>query len=794
MIKNVFFKFLPLISATSIIAVPLASCAKGAKTNNINDNPNLGQDNGNLISRPFIKGKIEPEIEKASKSKKNITSINVSKDNAGDVYKSINEVLTNDIKTDEELKKINKDNLTLDIYSYLYWLYLSNKSYFSFYFNKTPSITINENEKVSVSVSLKIINENHKPENLVINNNSYELNENEYIFLNINIKDLKPNLTINKYNNRFFLGLQFPSVDFLISKNNDVNVKEEDKQKDDKIVLNNFSFTFGTYSNIFLTEYENVISTLDYNSAIKDSQVIDNYNKLTNDTLGKEISEQINNVQNHIQKIVTLISNIVDSISKDETVAQFVESSSNSIVDLLIEAKVLPDNKVLIDAIKKLLNTKEPILDIIGNNKQLVVSVITQFIGNDFFVDNLISAFVNKIKPSMSNEEKSDLKKQFQDLIKTLGIKNIEYLNTIIDSLFNGDSIDKLLKTILKDKTVINMISKVVGEKYKGIIELIQKVFADQNNSKPVLQIIIENKESITTILSTLINDQTLSGILKVLITENTNLSYDNAKKIFVTTIKPIADLFLKDTTRKGEQTKIEYKKETKTLTYSYKYTYTFNKDLDIDLATLKNIVPNTIDLQKMGINTKEIEDMVANNKSNFNKYIILNTNLGKEWYKFKKIDIIKQLPDKVTIKKNDKLVFDYNVTNQNLWLNPTKIDDDKWVFGYQIPYVADIYLDAPGLFKSISDSFNNKTLNSSGASIWSNVASKYVQMLAKVYNFTGMLYISENQNILKDFDYSDRLYMKDYTFSFSEKKISKENFDKAVNSFKIQMLDHIMT
>lgn len=785
MIKNVFFKFLPLISATSIIAVPLASCAKGAKTNNINDNPNLGQDNGNLISRPFIKGKIEPEIEKASKSKKNITSINVSKDNAGDVYKSINEVLTNDIKTDEELKKINKDNLTLDIYSYLYWLYLSNKSYFSFYFNKTPSITINENEKVSVSVSLKIINENHKPENLVINNNSYELNENEYIFLNINIKDLKPNLTINKYNNRFFLGLQFPSVDFLISKNNDVNVKEEDKQKDDKIVLNNFSFTFGTYSNIFLTEYENVISTLDYNSAIKDSQVIDNYNKLTNDTLGKEISEQINNVQNHIQKIVTLISNIVDSISKDETVAQFVESSSNSIVDLLIEAKVLPDNKVLIDAIKKLLNTKEPILDIIGNNKQLVVSVITQFIGNDFFVDNLISAFVNKIKPSMSNEEKSDLKKQFQDLIKTLGIKNIEYLNTIIDSLFNGDSIDKLLKTILKDQTVINMISKVVGEKYKGIIELIQKVFADQNNSKPVLQIIIENKESITTILSTLINDQTLSGILKVLITENTNLSYDNAKKIFVTTIKPIADLFLKDTTRKGEQTKIEYKKETKTLTYSYKYTYTFNKDLDIDLATLKNIVSNTIDLQKMGINTKEIEDMVANNKSNFNKYIILNTNLGKEWYKFKKNDIIKQLPDKVTIKKNDKLVFDYNVTNQNLWLNPTKIDDDKWVFGYQIPYVADIYLDAPGLFKSISDSFNNKTLNSSGASIWSNVASKYVQMLAKVYNFTGMLYISENQNILKDFDYSDRLYMKDYTFSFSEKKISKENFDKAVNSFK---------
>ncbi|WPL38934.1 P116 family lipid acquisition surface protein [Malacoplasma iowae] len=784
MIKNVFFKFLPLISATSIIAVPLASCAKGAKTNNINDNQNLGQDNGNLISRPFIKGKIEPEIEKASKSKKNITSINVSKDNAGDVYKSINEVLTNDIKTDEELKKINKDNLTLDIYSYLYWLYLSNKSYFSFYFNKTPSITINENEKVSVSVSLKIINENHKPENLVINNHSYELNENEYIFLNINIKDLKPNLTINKYNNRFFLGLQFPSVDFLISKNNDVNVKE-DKQKDDKIVLNNFSFTFGTYSNIFLTEYENVTSTLDYNSAIKDSQVIDNYNKLTNDTLGKEISEQINNVQNHIQKIVTLISNIVDSISKDETVAQFVESSSNSIVDLLIEAKVLPDNKVLIDAIKKLLNTKEPILDIIGNNKQLVVSVITQFIGNDFFVDNLISAFVDKIKPSMSEEEKSDLKKQFQDLIKTLGIKNIEYLNTIIDSLFNGDSIDKLLKTILKDQTVINMISKVVGEKYKGIIELIQKVFADQNNSKTVLQIIIENKESITTILSMLINDQTLSGILKVLITENTNLSYENAKKIFVTTIKPIADLFLKDTTTKGEQTKIEYKKETKTLTYSYKYTYTFNKDLDIDLTTLKNIIPDTIDLQKMGINTREIEDMVANNKSNFNKYIILNTNSGKEWYKFKKSDIIKQLPDKVTIKKNDKLVFDYNVTNQNLWLNPTKIDDDKWVFGYQIPYVADIYLDAPGLFKSISDSFNNKTLNSSGASIWSNVASKYVQMLAKVYNFTGMLYISENQNILKDFDYSDRLYMKDYTFSFSEKKISKDNFDKAVNSFK---------
>lgn len=785
MIKNVFFKFLPLISATSIIAVPLASCAKGAKTNNINDNPNLGQDNGNLISRPFIKGKIEPEIEKASKSKKNITSINVSKDNAGDVYKSINEVLTNDIKTDEELKKINKDNLTLDIYSYLYWLYLSNKSYFSFYFNKTPSITINENEKVSVSVSLKIINENHKLENLVINNHSYELNENEYIFLNINIKDLKPNLTINKYNNRFFLGLQFPSVDFLISKNNDVNVKEEDKQKDDKIVLNNFSFTFGTYSNIFLTEYENVTSTLDYNSAIKDSQVIDNYNKLTNDTLGKEISEQINNVQNHIQKIVTLISNIVDSISKDETVAQFVESSSNSIVDLLIEAKVLPDNKVLIDAIKKLLNTKETILDIIGNNKQLVVSVITQFIGNDFFVDNLISAFVDKIKPSMSKEEKSDLKKQFQDLIKTLGIKNIEYLNTIIDSLFNGDSIDKLLKTILKDQTVINMISKVVGEKYKGIIELVQKVFADQNNSKPVLQIIIENKESITTILSTLINDQTLSGILKVLITDNTSLNYENTKKIFVTTIKPIADLFLKDTTRKGEQTKIEYKKETNTLTYSYKYTYTFNKDLDIDLTTLKDIVPDTIDLQKMGINTKEIEDMVANNKSNFNKYIILNTNPGKEWYKFKKSDIIKQLPDKVTIKKNDKLVFDYNVTNQNLWLNPTKIDDDKWVFGYQIPYVADIYLDAPGLFKSIFDSFNNKTLNSSGASIWSNVASKYVQMLAKVYNFTGMLYISENQNILKDFDYSDRLYMKDYTFSFSEKKISKENFDKAVNSFK---------
>ena len=56
--------------------------------------------------------------------------------------------------------------------------------------------------------------------------------------------------------------------------------------------------------------------------------------------------------------------------------------------------------------------------------------------------------------------------------------------------------------------------------------------------------------------------------------------------------------------------------------------------------------------------------------------------------------------------------------------------------------------------------------------------------MLAKVYNFTGILYISQKDNTLNDFDYSDRLYMKDYSFEFNEEKITKVNFDKAVANF----------
>lgn len=815
MIKKLFFKFLPLISVGSIIAVPLASCATTTnKNDNLNKEPINGLENTTAmggVGNSFVKGKLATEIEKVFNTKKVINTIDVSKDNSDDVYKSISEVLTNDIMSDKWLKKLNKDNLSEDIYSYLYWLYVLNRSYFSFYLNGTPTFEVDETQNVTLNISLKIANENGNTEKFNVNEKQYEIKPNEFLFLNISINKIKPSLTINKYNNRYFLGLQFSAVSLEVtgdipaikiakqadnngnqtnnsnSNNNDNSTNNGNNNEVDNNgnILKDFSFTSRTYSNVFLTEYSHVTSTLDYNSAIKNSQVIDNYNKLTNETIGKEVSEQINVVQSYIQRIIALAGTIIDSVSKDETVTQFIDSSASSIVDLLFEAKILPDNNAMIDLIKKLLNTKESILDIIGNNRELLVSVITQFIGNDFFVENLIRAFVEKIKPSMTNEEKTELKKQFQDLIRTLGVKNVDFLNNIIDSLFNGATIIQLLQTVLKDQTIIDMITKAVGEKYKGIVGLVRKVFTEENKNKTLLEIIVNDKDSITTILSSLINDATLSGILNVMITNNTNFSYQNVKKIFTTVLKPIANQFLNNTTKEGKQTKVEYSKETKKLTYSYKYIYTFNKDLTVDLTPLKGILPDVIDLQKMGINTNEIEGMVANNKSNINKYIILNTNNGKEWYKFKKEDITKQLPDSVTITTNDKLVFDYNIQNQDLWLNPTKIDGDKWVFGYQIPYVADIYLDAPGMFKSISDNLQNKTLNNSGAKIWDSIASKYVQMLAKVYNFTGILYISQKDNILNDFDYSNRLYMKDYSFQFNEEKITKENFDKAVANFK---------
>lgn len=782
MVKKIIFKFLPLISATSMIAIPLASCASSnRKNNNVNIDDNAGDGTNNIDT--FKKGKLAPEIEKVYNQKNNITSIDVSKDNSIDVYKSVGEVLTNDINSNNELEKINNVNLSQDVYSYLYSLYVSNRSFFSFYLIGEQTFDVDESKNVTIKVSLKIVNENSKTSSFIIDENSYELKQNDFIILDISIDNLKPNLTINKYNDRYFLGLQFETVNLTITNN--VNKIDDNNKNNDSIVFNNFSFTSKTYSNIFLIEYNHVTSTLDYNSAMKNSQVIENYNNLTNDAIGKEVSQQIDIVQSYIQKIISLTGTIIDSVAKDQTIDQFISFSASSVIDLLVEAKIIPNNKTLIDAVKKLLNTNQSVLDTIANNKELVVGVITHFVGSDFFVENLIRAFVDKIKPSMNDSEKTELKKQFKDLISTLGINNIEFLDGIIDSLFSGSTIVEFLHTILKNDTVIKMITTSVGDKYKDIVALLQKIFTNDNKSKTVLQIIVDNKSSITTILSSLINDTTLSGVLNVMITDNTNFTYDNVKKIFTTILQPIADQFLNYSTKEGKQTKIDYNKETKKLSYSYQYTYTFNKDLKVDLTPLKNIVPDVIDLQKMGINTKEIEDMVANNKSNFNKYIILNTNSGKEWYKFNKNDIIKQLPNSVTIKTNDKLVFDYNITNQDLWLNPTKVDGDKWAFGYQIPYVADIYLDAPGMFKSISDDFNNQTLNKSGSKIWDTVASKYVQMLAKVYNFTGMLYISKNENILDNFDYSDKLYMKDYSFEFNEEKISKENFDKAISYFK---------
>ena len=44
------------------------------------------------------------------------------------------------------------------------------------------------------------------------------------------------------------------------------------------------------------------------------------------------------------------------------------------------------------------------------------------------------------------------------------------------------------------------MITKAVGEKYKGIIGLVQKVFTEDNKNKTLLEIIVNDKDSITTV------------------------------------------------------------------------------------------------------------------------------------------------------------------------------------------------------------------------------------------------------------------------------------------------------
>ena len=76
MIKKLFFKFLPLISVGSLIAVPLASCATTTnKNDNLNKEPINGLENTTAmggVGNSFVKGKLATEIEKAEQRSRQI--------------------------------------------------------------------------------------------------------------------------------------------------------------------------------------------------------------------------------------------------------------------------------------------------------------------------------------------------------------------------------------------------------------------------------------------------------------------------------------------------------------------------------------------------------------------------------------------------------------------------------------------------------------------------------------------------------------------------------------------------
>lgn len=780
--KRIFKKLAIGLLPISLVIVPLASCSNnntlntGQNGSNNNDwNPNIG---GSINDNRY-NGTIDNKIIEFISKPVHVDIVDTRDKTTYDKLESISYFLNYNIDNNY-INLVSEEGIKGDLYSFINSIFRDNKRAFSLKLNDEPTIKVSDvktkskeiKKQVSLSLSIDVINEENKNQTFKLLSNTYELISNSKYTLKISFENQIPSFSINSVNNRYFLGLKFNNVNFIF--------KDQKDKELGNFTLNNFTFTSNQFSYNFKKEFLYLTTDSDYKDVLSNKTVNDILKSKTDEQFKQELQQQFLNNQNQYKNVLVMINNLFKSISEKDSLESFISKNASGVLTLLSKFNVVNLSDNINKLITDLLNKDKSVVQVIQEDKQYILELIKDLVGNNQLILSVAENILDLVKPNLPEQEQKNIVDQINSLIGLIGNSNDKYLFVVdlVKSLLSGQNIYDFVKTALTKPDVKELINKL-PENIKPLVNLLVKIIESGELSNNLINVIFKHKDELIKILNTLIPNETIKKVIDVLITKNTNFTEDNLNAIFSKVFYSLTQGLLNNFDNgKSEFKNFKFDKEKNEFTFDFSTTYQITKEFKWELKPIVDLLPNKLNLKDFGLNTNEIEKKV---KEVGKGLLNLNNDKGKEWYIFDKKDIFGFIPPHIDFTIGDSIVFTNTAKDQQIWLNPQNIGS-KDFFGYSVPTVSGFRLNLPGGVKSIVSQYKS-TDNYFG------FTKLFIEFLTQQHNFYQNVSVIDNKNEITDgLVYNNDLYINNIPYDWKI-TLNKEFKNKVKTNSKKDVL-----
>lgn len=649
--KMKIFALAPILLASTL---PLISCNNATINNSSVSDEKWEIDNSENTN---INSTISKNILNDSVITKQKQVINTDKSLTNNSVQNVVNFLKNPLFATEKqnyITSVTSADIIKDINLFMYNTWNKNNKLFNLSYNGYSQLKKDANNTINGTIAYNISSDTP----ITIDFLDKKINLKNSNIIKFTFTNTTYDLTINSYNNKFYLGLIF----------NNIKVITDEQSFD----LNNFTFTPNSNSHVFNVEVENLTNSLDYLSMLEDKEIMGYYNNLTIDEIKKSLSDVYTNEFNKNINYMKLLESITSAFVNDLTADKFISQISSPLIDLVIEANIIKINEDVQKLLKDFLKIDQPLINAIYNNRDTVLNILSSIIGTDPFIFGIVENIVNLIDPYNDNRyELVEAVKSLADFIggpaKEIILKVAPLLNDVMDKKTTFQFLQKIINS--------NEIQTILGPEIKQLLDL---VFNQTNSQRPIIDVVMENKQTLANFLKKILGNNAIIGaILDMFFTNNANLSSANIKLMF-NEINSLFKLFVNKShfVNKGFDSTFSYTNYN--VNGRYEIDLIIDENFSMNFSNVFSFLPDKIELNKI-ITTLPIPISID------------------------KKEIINNFPTTINFTKGDSLSFTYINENDRLWLNPINYN-----FGYKWIYKENFKLNSQSFYNSFVDKNTN--------------------------------------------------------------------------------------
>ena len=783
--KNLFKKSLLSLIPLAITVVPLASCANHNSVNNIGSNNQNSSgwtppiDSGNNANTESHIGEIDKRITDDISQSVKLDVLDLSTKTGVNNYQSVSNFLNYNLNKGYNNQLITENGIRSDVYSFVDKIFKINRGIFSIDLKDDPVIkvaqvntrSLESDKAISLNLQLVVTNESDREQPFKLLSDSYNLQPHAKYILAISFDNQIPSYLINSINNRYFLGIRFDKVNFKLTDSNANNLGD--------FSLDKFTFTPDQFSYNFKKEFLYLSDESDYNDVLNNKSVADILNSKTDDDFKKDLQAEFIKTQNNYMQLVSIVNNLFKSLSDNDSLEVFLSKNTVSIITVLSQFGLINLSNNIQGLITDLLSKDKSIVQAIQDNKEALIDIVKSIVGNNQLIVSIAQNIVDSIKPGLTQEEQDKVVEQIKSLFSFIGDSANKYLFVVdlVKNMLSGQNIYDFVKEALKKNSNI-----------KSIVSLLCEIIEKDESSKSLIDIIFDNKDKILGLVASLVQNNTVKKIIDIAIKNNKNFTKDNMKALITKTLYGLTNGIVNNFDKPSSNFKeFKFDKTKKEFTFEFNSIYTVNKEFKWELQPLIDLLPDDFNLQSFGLDTNAIEQKVQSAAGGF---INLNKDKGKEWYIFKKNDILGFFPTYIDFKVGDSLEFVNRASNQQIWLNPQRVGS-KQFFGYSVPTVSGFRLNLPGGVQSIFAQYNN---NDKGI----DFTKMFAEFLTQEHDYYQKVSVlNNNKEITDDLVYDNDLYINNVPFNWSitinktfKEKVKKNSERKVLDTYSVKTSD----